>query len=210
MAGIVREHGISSDRKLPIRLRHLQLIVSQIPSNAIGARDKALLLLGFAGAFRRSDLVGIDRRHLQFVREGVKVFIPAVGTGKDETVGIPYGKHSATCPVRALRAWLELLPAGEGPVFRSFDRWGHIRQTRLTGEWVAAIVKRHVQSIGMDPDQFAGHSLRAGLAVSAAAGGAMERSITQQTRHRSLNMVRRYIHEADVPSSENAVRFTGL
>jgi len=118
IAGIVREHGISSGRKLPIRVRHLRLIVAQIPSNPIGTRDKALLLVGFAGVFRRSELVGIDRQHLQFVPEGIKVFIWTVGIREDQTVGIPYGKQSATCPAHALRAWLELLPAGEGPVFR--------------------------------------------------------------------------------------------
>jgi integrase len=95
-------------------------------------------------------------------------------------------------------------------VFRPFDRWGHIRATRLTDEWVAQIVKHCVESIGLDPDQFAGHSLRAGLATSAAAGGATERSIMNQTRHRSANMIRRYMRHAEVPVSANAVHFTGL
>jgi integrase len=95
-------------------------------------------------------------------------------------------------------------------VFRPFDRWGHIRQTGLTDEWVAEVVKRYVQSIGLDPDQFAGHSLRAGLAISAAASGASERSIMNHTRHSSPNIVRRYIRDADVPSSANALGFTGL
>src|SRR5437660_1030904 len=134
--------------------------------------------------------------------------MPTPKTGGGETIAIRYGTHSETCPVLALRAWLELLPAAGGPVFRPFDRWGHIRQTGLTDEWVAAVVKRYVQSIGMDPDQFAGHSLRAGSATSAAGGGATERAIMTQTRHRSVNMVRRYIRDAELPLSANAVRFT--
>jgi integrase len=210
VAGIVRADGIGPRRKLPIRVHHLKLIVSRIPSSPIGIRDKALLLLGFVGAFRRSELVGIDCSHLRFVAEGVTVFLPISGTEVGETIGIPYGKHPDTCPVRALRAWLELLPAGGGPVFRPFDRWGHIRQTGLTDEWVANVVKRYVQSIGMDPDQFAGHSLRSGLAVSAASAGAVERSMMNQTRHRSANMVRRYIRDAEIPLSANAMHFTGL
>ena len=140
---------------------------------------------GFAGALRRSELVGVDRSHLHFIRKGVKVFLPWPWTGTGETIGIPHGSHSETCPVLALRAWLELLPAGDGPVFRPFDRWGHVRQTGLTDGWVAKVVKRYVESIGLDPEQFAGHSLRAGLILSAAVGGATERSIMKQTRHRS-------------------------
>jgi hypothetical protein len=109
-----------------------------------------------------------------------------------------------------LRAWLELLPDGGGPVFRRFDRWGHICEARLTADWVAEVIKRYVRLIGLDPDQFAGHSLRAGLVTSAASGGATEMSIMNQTRHRSTAMVRRYIRDAEVPVSANAVRFTGL
>jgi integrase len=210
MAGIVREHGTTPIRKTPIRLRDLQLIVSRIPANPIGVRDKALLLVGFAGGFRRSELVSIDRSDLQFVRKCVAVFLPIPRSDAGETVGIPYGNHGEICPVLALRAWLELLPEAGGPVFRPFDRWGRIRDARLANEWVAQIVKRYVQSIGLDPDQFAGHSLRAGLATSAAAGGATERSIMNQTRHRSTATVRRYIQDAEVQSTTNVVRFTGL
>jgi hypothetical protein len=115
----------------------------------------------------------------------VKVVLHSHRKAAAEIVGIPYGRHPEACPVRALLTWLELLPADDGPVFRPFDRWGHIRQSRLTDEWVAKVVKRYVQSIGIDPDQFASHSLRVGLATSPAAAGASERSIMNQTRHRS-------------------------
>ena len=115
--------------------------------------------MGFAGAFRRSELVAIDRSDLDFVREGVKVVVHGPRNAVAEIVGIPYGRHPETCPVRALLTWLELLPADDGPVFRPVDRWGHVRQNRLTDEWAGKVVKRYVQSIGMDPDQF-GHGSR--------------------------------------------------
>jgi integrase len=135
-------------------------IVAHVPPNSVGLRDKALLLFGCAGASRRSELVAIDRSHLDFVREGVKVVLHRPTNAAAEMVGIPYGSYPETCPVRALLTWLEFLPVGDGPVFRPFDRWGHIRESRLTDDWVAKVVKRYVQSIGMDPRQFAAHSLR--------------------------------------------------
>jgi integrase len=213
MVGISRAHGTAPTRKVAIRTRHLQLMVRQIPSSPVGVRDRALLLVGFAGAFRRAELVAIDRAHLSFDPDGVKVFLATSKTdqeGAGQTIGIPYGTHPETCPVLALRAWLDLLPADGGPVFRRFDRWGHIRRTRLTAEWVAEVVKHYVEPIGLDPEQFAGHSLRAGLATSAAAGGAAEWDIMRQTRHKSAEMVRRYMRDAEVLSSANAARFTGL
>jgi site-specific recombinase XerC len=166
---IIHEHGSAPGRKAPIRVHHLKLIVRQIPANPVGLRDKALLLVGFAGAFRGSELVAIDRSHLEFVREGVKVVLHSPSKAAAEIVGIPYGRHPETCPVRALLTWPELRATRRRRAgFRPFDRWGHVRQNRLTDEWVAKVVKRYVQSIGMDPDQFASHSLRAGLATSAA------------------------------------------
>jgi len=113
-------------------------------------------------------------------------------------VGLPYGEQPETCPVRALRAWLAVLPDLRSAVFRRMSRWGTPTRVRLTDQSVALIVKRRVVAIGQDPKLFAGHSLRAGLATSAAAGGAPERDIRQQTRHRSVAMVRRYIREGEL------------
>jgi integrase len=141
------------------------------------------------------------------------VLIRASKTDQDSAgavVGLPYGEQPETGPVRALRAWLAVLPDERAAVVRRMSRWGTPTRARLTDESVGLIVKRRVVAIGEDPKLVAGHSLRAGLATSAAAGGATERDIMQQTRHRSVAMVRRYIREGELFHKGNAARFTGL
>src|SRR5207253_9365040 len=112
-------------------------------------------------------------------------------------IGIPYGSSEKTCPVRALQTWLESARIVDGAVFRSLDKFQRVQPKRLSDKAVARIVKRRAAAVGLDPDRYAGHSLRAGLATSAAAGGASERVIMAQTGHRSTDMVRHYILEGD-------------
>ena len=202
IAGIRREKGTAPDAKTPVTVDDLRAIVgAHLPAGVKGTRDRALLLVGFAGAFRRSELVGIDREHVEFVADGAVVTLPKSKTdqeGAGELVGIPYGQNPDTCPVRALQAWIDAAGVVSGPVFRSVDRHGNIGAARLTDKAVALVVKHYAAAIGKDAAAFGGHSLRAGLATAAAREGVEERDIMRQTRHRSTTMVRRYIREGSL------------
>jgi integrase len=181
-----------------------------LPENLLGARDAALLLMGFAGAFRRSELVGLNWEDVEAAPEGLVVAIRRSKTdpeGRGRRIAIPYGRR--LCPVRALAAWRELAGAESGPVFRPLDRHGNIRDQRLSDKAVARVVKRSLEAAGVKAAAYAGHSLRGGFATAAAAGGASERAIMRQTGHRSLPMLRRYIREGSL-FTDNAVSSTGL
>jgi integrase len=178
----------------------------------IGARDRALILLGFAGAFRRSELVGLDTSDLDFNRDGLTVTLRRSKTDQDRQgrkIGIPFGACPETCPVRTLQAWIEQASVTDGPVFRSINRHGQVQADRLSGIDVARVVKKLASGAGLDPSKYAGHSLRAGHATSAAIAGASERSIMNQTGHRSVQMVRRYIRDGNL-FRENSAGKLGL
>jgi len=213
MAGIRREKGTAQTGKRPVVTEDLRAMVGPLKKNrALDVRDRALLLVGFAGAFRRSELVGLNVDDLEFNREGLVANIRRSKTdpeGQGRRLGIPYGSTPATCPVRALEAWLEILGADDGPVFRRINRHGHIGGKRLTAQSVALVVKRAAAAVGLDPDPLAGHSLRAGLATAAAAAGVSERAIMAQTGHRSVTMLRKYIREGSL-FLENAAAKVGL
>jgi site-specific recombinase XerD len=213
LAGIRRIKGTAPTVKSPLTVEDLRVITREhLPAGAKGTRDRALLLMGFAGAFRRSELVGIDREHVEFVPEGVVVTLPRSKTdqeGAGRKVAIPYGQHPETCAVRALAAWLAAARISSGPVFRRVDRHGNIGADRLTGKSVAATVKHYMEAIGKDPATYAGHSLRAGFATAAARAGAEERDIMRQSGHRSTVMVRRYIRDGSLFHS-NAASVIGL
>ena len=208
LAGISRTKGTAPAVKAPITVDDLRTITrDHLPRGAKGIRDRALLLLGFAGAFRRSELVSIDREHIEFVPEGVVVTLPRSKTdqeGAGRKVAIPCGQHRETCAVRALAAWLAAARISSGPIFRPMDRHGKIGTERLTGKSIATIVKSYMTASGKDPAAYAGHSLRAGFATAAARAGAEERDIMRQTGHRSTVMVRRYIRDGSLFRSNAA------
>jgi integrase len=190
----------------------LKRMLQKLPNTRVGLRDRALLLLGFAGAFRRSELVGLDVADLEFSSAGLVVTLRRAKTdqeGRSRRIGIPYGSSEKTCPVRSLQAWLETARISDGAVFRSLDKFQRVQSKRLSDKAVARIVKRRAAAVGLDPERYAGHGLRAGLATSAAAGGASERVIMAQTGHRSADMVRRYIREGNL-WRENAASLAGL
>jgi len=175
-------------------------------------RDRALLLLGFAGCFRRSEVSGLRVEDLAFAPEGVIVFLHRSKTdqlGEGTKKGVPYGAHQATCPVRALQAWLDVLGVGSGPVFRRIDKASRIGTKALSDQSVAHIVKRHALAAGLDPRKYAGHSLRSGFATAAAIAGASERAIIQQGAWASEKMARRYIRDANL-FRDNAAGQVGL
>jgi site-specific recombinase XerD len=178
-----------------------------------GLRDRALLVLGFAGGFRRSELVALDVADVVDRAEGLVVTLKRSNTdqeGAGREVGIPYGSHPETCPVRALRAWLAAAGIDDGALFRPVTRAGVVGAERLSAKAVALRVKVAVERAGVgDPSRYAGHSLRAGLVTAAAEAGVQERVIAEQTGHRSMAVLRRYIRSANM-FQQNAAAEVGL
>jgi site-specific recombinase XerD len=211
-AGVRRTLGTAQVRKAPALVSDLRQMLEALPNSRVGLRDRAVLLLGFAGAFRRSELVSLDVADLEFSQAGLIVTLRKSKTdqeGKSRRIGIPFGSSEATCPVRSLQVWLTSARITDGPVFRSLDTFQRVQPARLSDKAVALIVKRRAKAVGLDPARYAGHSLRAGLATSAAAAGASERVIMAQTGHRSADMVRRYIRDGNL-WRENAAVIAGL
>lgn len=225
--GIVRTKGIARDKVAPTLTDDVVAMVAHCTFDGEGdgtqgaalraRRDRALLLVGFAGALRRSELVAIRTEDLAFGPDGLRLQIPkskADQVGAGQTVGIAYGSRVETCPVRALQAYLraastELDEPVRGPVFRKVDRWGHLGARALTSGTVARIVKRYSALAGLDPAGYAGHSLRAGFATQAARSGKPERAIQRHTRHKSTEMLREYIREGTL-FEENPSEGIGL
>lgn len=212
MRGIRRTHGVAPTQKAPAVLADLRAMLGVLPDNLIGTRDRAILLLGFAGAFRRSELVALDVGDLAFGERGLTITLRRSKSdqeGEGAKKGIPFGRHTLTCPVTAVRDYMDMSHVSDGPLFRPVNRHGQIGENRLGGKAVALVVKRAAQAAGLDPDRYAGHSLRAGLATAAAAGGAQERDIMRQTGHRSVQMLRRYIRDGEL-FRDNAAAIAGL
>ncbi len=199
--GIRRTLGTAPVQKTAALTEDIRAMVAATDVGIIGARDRALILLGFAGAFRRSELVGFDVEDCSFGRDGLVVTLRKSKTdqnGEGRKIGVPFGGNPDTCPIRNLQSWLELAGITTGPLFRSISRHGQVQAGRLGGLDVARIVKKLVGRAGLDAGKYAGHSLRAGHATSAAIAGASERSIMAQTGHRSVQMVRRYIRDGSL------------
>lgn len=212
-AGIRRTLGTAQVRKAPVLVDDLRAMTSQLDdTKLIGLRDRALLVLGFSGAFRRSELVALDVEDVVFVRDGLEVTIRRSKTdqqGEGRKLGVPFGSAPTTCPVRALRAWLDAAEITTGAVFRSVNRHGRVSAKRLGGHAVACVVKSHAEAAGLDATTYSGHSLRAGLATAAAKAGKSERVIAKTTGHKSMTVLRRYIRDAEL-LIENAASGIGL
>ncbi len=211
-AGIRRSKGTMQRGKAPAVTADLKAMVAELPDTLRGVRDRALLLVGFSGAFRRSELVAVDVDDCEFTRDGLVITLRRSKTDQDgagRKVGLPYGSNPATCPIRSLQAWLEVAGIEDGPVFRSIRKGGRVQDARLSDRSVALIVKRAATASGLDPAIYAGHSLRAGLVTSAAAAGVPERAIMAQTGHKSLVTLRRYIRDGSL-FRENAAAGVGL
>jgi integrase len=212
LSGMRRTHGSRARGKEALLSENLVAVVSRLGDSLRDTRDRALLLIGFAGAFRRSELVAIQFEDVAFVDEGLVLEIPRSKTdqeGEGREVAIPFGRHPSTCPVSALRKWMEAGAITEGAVFRPVSRHGAVGWPGLTAPAVALLVKERVAAAGLDPALYAGHSLRGGFVTSAALGGAPEWAIMKQTGHRSRAMLDRYIRPAGRFKS-NPVGYTGL
>jgi site-specific recombinase XerD len=202
--GIRREVGTAPRQARPIMVGELVAMIEALPDDLRGLRDRALLLVGFAAAMRRSEIVGLDAADVVEEDDAdwghcLAVTIRRSKTdqeGQGRQVGIVHGKHGPlTDPVAAVREWRAAAEIDSGPLFREVDRAGRVGSVRLSDRAVARIVKSAAKRIGLDTTLISGHSLRAGLATSAAAAGAPEWAIMATTGHRSTAMVRRYIRQ---------------
>jgi site-specific recombinase XerD len=191
--GIKRVKGSNQKAKKPILINDLKLIINVIneenQSDKRKIRDRAILLVGFSGGFRRSELVNIEYEDVEFVTEGVKIFVKRSKTdqsGEGMTKAIPYFTNSNYCPVKSLNEWFSKSEIKSGKIFDISDKS------------VALIIKKYVSLAGLDPNKYGGHSLRSGFATSTAESGAEERNIMAMTGHKTTQMVRRYIQEANL------------
>ena len=193
LMGIKRTNGSNQKGKKPLLINDLKLLINAIDEskekNIRKIRDKALVLIGFSGGFRRSELVDIEYEDIEFVEEGVKIFVKRSKTdqsGEGMTKAIPYFDNINFCPVKALNKWVVEAEIKEGKIFNISDKS------------VALIIKKYANYAGLDSRRYAGHSLRSGFATSTAESGAEERNIMAMTGHKSTEMVRRYIKEANL------------
>ena len=193
LMGIKRANGSNQKGKKPILISDLKIIIEAIHQSLEKKirkkRDKAILLIGFSGGFRRSELASIDYEDLDFVEEGVKIFVKRSKTdqsGEGMIKAIPYFENKNFCPVIALKNWIELSQNKKDKIFKISDKG------------VALIIKKYATLAGLDAQKYAGHSLRSGFATSTAESGAEERNIMAMTGHKSTEMVRRYIKEANL------------
>ncbi len=210
--GIRRTFGTAQHGKAPARTQEIRAMVATLTDTTGGHRDRALILIGFAAALRRSELVALDVADVRETDDGLVVTVRRSKTdqeGAGAELGVPFGSDPATCPVRAYRKWLHVSGIVEGPIFRAVTRHGTIGASRLSDKAVALVVKRCAERAGYDPAVFAGHSLRAGLITAAAEAGVSERQIMRQSRHESIPVMRRYIRGATI-WQDNAAAAVGL
>ena len=193
LMGIKRMNGSNQKGKKPILINNLKALIEAIHQSVEKdlrkKRDKAIVLIGFSGGFRRSELVSIEYEDLEFVVEGVKIFVKRSKTdqsGEGMTKAIPYFENEDFCPVIALKNWIEVSQIKKDKIFKMSDKG------------VALIIKKYANLAGLDAQKYAGHSLRSGFATSTAESGAEERNIMAMTGHKSTEMVRRYIKEANL------------
>jgi site-specific recombinase XerD len=212
LSGIRRTIGTAQKGKAPMMPEVIRTAAASGRDDLIGLRDRALLAVGFAGGFRRSALVALDVSDLAFGPDGCTATIRRDKTdqeGAGRRIGLPYGGNPVTCPVRALRAWLDAAGITAGPVFRAVDRHGNVSAERLSDRSVANVVKEAAERAGLDAATFSGHSLRAGLATAAAKAGKSNRSIKRTTGHKSDRILDGYVRDAEL-FADNAAAGLGL
>ena len=203
--GIKRRKGSIQKGKKPLLINSLKLIINAIneqkKEEIQKLRDKSVILIGFSGGFRRNEIVTLNYEDLEFVPEGLKITITRSKTdqfGEGSIKALPYFDNSEYCPVITLKQWLEVSKINSGPVFRRFSKGSKLLEHRLTDQTVALLIKKYLNLAGIDSKNYSGHSLRSGFATAAAESGAEERSIMAMTGHKSAEMVRRYIKEANL------------
>ena len=203
--GIKRRKGSIQKSKKPILVNNLKLIINAIDQQnkeeIKKSRDRSIILIGFSGGFRRNEIVSLDYDDLDFVHEGLKINLKRSKTdqfGEGFTKALPYFDNLQYCPVASLKKWIEISKITSGALFRRISKGSKLSENRLTNQTVALLIKKYLNLIGVDSKNYSGHSLRSGFATSAAESGAEERSIMTMTGHKSTEMVRRYINDANL------------
>jgi len=203
--GIKRRKGSLQKGKKPLLINNLKLIINVIDKEKNEEikklRDRSIILIGFSGGFRRNEIVSLNYEDLDFVEEGLKISLKRSKTdqfGKGFIKGLPYFDNSQYCPVVSVQKWIEISKINSGPLFRRFIKGSKLSDKRLSDQTVALLIKDYLKIAGIESRNYSGHSLRSGFATSAAESGAEERSIMAMTGHKSTEMVRRYIKEANL------------
>jgi len=203
--GIKRRKGSIQKGKKPLLINNLKQLINSIDKEKNEEikklRDRSIILIGFSGGFRRNEIVSLDFDDLDFVEEGLKISLKRSKTdqfGEGSVKGLPYFDNSQYCPVLSLKKWIEISNIVSGPLFRRFSKGSKLTDNRLTDQTVALLIKKYLKLGGVESKNYSGHSLRSGFATSAAESGAEERSIMAMTGHKSTEMVRRYIKEANL------------
>jgi len=203
--GIKRRKGSVQKGKKPLLINSLKELINVIDEynneEIKKFRDRSIILIGFSGGFRRSEIVSLNYDDLDFVTEGVKINIKRSKTdqfGEGTIKALPYFDNSQYCPVKSLKKWIELSNINSDSIFRRFTKGSKITDYRLTDQTVALLLKKYLKLAGIESKNYSGHSLRSGFATSAAESGVEERSIMAMTGHKSTEMVRRYIKEANL------------
>lgn len=198
MKGIRRSIGQRSDPKAPVTVDMLKSMLQYLPDTIAGVRDRAILLLGFAGAFRRSELASLMVDDLVPVAEGIRVIIRRSKTDQEgEGQIVPIIKGKVACPVKAIAQWLKIADIKCGPIFRRIYKGGHLSQLPMAGQSISRVVKIYTELAGYDPKQFAGHSLRSGFLTSAAMKGASIFKMMTISRHKSVQTLQFYVRMAE-------------
>ena len=205
LMGIKRRKGSIQNGKKPLLINNLKKIINVIDEQKKEKikilRDRTIILIGFSGGFRRNEIVSLDFDDLDFVEEGLKINIKRSKTdqfGAGSTKGLPYFENSQYCPVVSIQKWIEISKINSGALFRRFTKGSNLSEKRLTDQTVALLIKEYLGLAVIDSTNYSGHSLRSGFATSAAEAGAEERTIMAMTGHKSTEMVRRYIKNADL------------
>jgi integrase len=198
MRGIKRVKGTAQDQAKPLLSEDLFLVLDALGEDTRAKRDRALLLIGWAGGFRSSELTGLDVTDVEEVREGLVLHLrrsKTDQTGQGRKLGVPLGR-TRHCPVAALTAWLDALNQPNDKIFRPVDRHGNLRGDKLRADAVSTILRDRLTAAGIDPNGYSGHSLRAGLATSAIKAGVPTYKVRAQTGHASDAMLGRYVRDA--------------
>ena len=205
ITGIKRRKGSIQKGKKPILINDLKKLINVIDQGKYKEikklRDRSIILIGFSGGFRRNEIVSLDYDDLDFVEEGLKIQIRRSKTdqfGEGLVKALPYFDNHQYCPVVSLKNWIDKSKINSGPLFKRFVKGSKLSENRLTDQTVALLIKEYLQLAGINSKNYSGHSLRSGFATSAAESGAEERSIMTMTGHKSTEMVRRYIKEANL------------
>jgi site-specific recombinase XerD len=203
--GIKRRKGSIQKGKKPLLINDLKQIINVIDKEKIEeikkVRDRSIILIGFSGGFRRNEIISLNYEDIDFVQEGLKISLKRSKTdqfGEGSMKGLPYFDNSQYCPVVSIRKWIEISKINSGPLFRRFTKGSKLSDNRLSDQTVALLIKDYLKIAGIESRNYSGHSLRSGFATSAAESGAEERSIMAMTGHKSTEMVRRYIKDANL------------